>query len=435
MKSAEYGRRVRTKRRKKAQLATRRLRVAIPEIMGRYTMVFAALARHGTLRRSDLEQAFSTAVIGHLQYTDRLGLTSSWRVGRFWFVGFNPAFPYLREVRRLLTYVSEGIDFGIEPATTKAEAVVPEDAARPVNPDYLLGQVVRTKTLAALQVLGGKSPTKTSLLHAPPGHSVSYIDLAVKRYAKLGMIESNSDFEVTFAYSNPLVRAFLPLLKRYVADHPGFAEKVRSRHSLQLAASESRMEWTFFGRSAYERQMLELAVSGPASRNRLFARALTKNTRTGTIEMMIDAGVVVEERRGMRTIIGLNRAHPIFRELRDLLLAMQGLTEGGGSLDMPRKSYSVEHLLEIPVRLHVLLGIVNSPGEECDAAALGRICSQFGLQSVPNELRIFSDLGVLTSRDENGMTFYRLDESCGYSRQLHTLLARINQVWPPSAGT
>jgi hypothetical protein len=144
-------------------------------------------------------------------------------------------------------------------------------------------------------------------------------------------------------------------------------------------------------------------------------------------------GIVVISKISRATTVSLNAAHPVYKELRALLIAMSGsrrAARGAQDLRSEPKSANVAYLFTTSLRLDVLAMLAACEGGETDASSLSLLFPSHDGGVIGERLKSFEALGIVKKRWSTGVCLYRLDPDYPHYRKLRRLLNRINDMRP-----
>lgn len=402
-----------------------------PNLFGAYDKmnILIALAQAGPVRRIALAEKYSD--LRYLLVSDRAGLVVRWEInhnGTYAF-GLNPDFRLARELQRLLEKLGVTFPQGIKSDLRPEEREIPVNALGPreVSLDHLFGSSTRSRLFVTLEALGGTVPS-ANLNSCVPGEYTASVKNAVRAAVKEGILR-NQGGAVTFA-SCPWTKELRLLLRAFGACQPGLLAQIEDLREKLRSTRIHAPEMSLIGTKAIQRLLCSLAVNGPTRHARLFAAASTVSERAlRTYEKM---GIVVSQWSGRNHLLSLNASHPVYPQLRRLLVAMAGTSPRSSrphDLKDPRTKSSIDSVFGSYARTHVLIAVFASKGEiEC--ISIARLYPQLDRHNVSRALRRFKELGILTSRKWKHMEFYSLDPSYAYVAELRSLLRGISAAWP-----
>jgi hypothetical protein len=208
---------------------------------------------------------------------------------------------------------------------------------------------------------------------------------------------------------------------------------VAERRVGKSVSKRRHQKFGFFGRSGAQSVLRQLAVTGPTTVLRL-QTATFKSDITEILRPFERMGVV-GSRPGKRRakIVGLNAAHPIYRPLRRLLLAMAGKAARRPpdlAYPVPDGGFGIEELFATELRLDVLLALVFAGHGEMDASSMGRLLNEHTKDGMQRRLHWFQDEGIVVMRKWKGLVFFSLDSNYRYHEPLLALLRAVGKHWP-----
>jgi hypothetical protein len=400
-----------------------------PNLFGPYnrTGFLATLAALGPQRSIDLTDRFGLDTV-RLRRKDASGLVSRWAgPSRAIVVALNPAYPLAVPLKRLLRTLAKSYSTPQEPANAD---VMPKSAAsKRGDLDILFGSRVRTITLVAVEVLHGDT-SLSKLKRCVPGEYYKSVRTAVEHFVSEGILARNGD-HVQFS-STQWMPELRRLLRAYAKLRPLIKDGIKSS-ALGHASRPSKMEkFDIVGPPASRRILVALAQNGSMRYARLFAEA--KSECDKSLGSLTRTGVIVDQRFNRTRTISLNRAHPVYRELRRFLIAI-----GGGALSPTSRDYAKDCNFEVDLlfgrrlRTSVLLALDASPDGGLDASSLHRIFPEHDLLTLRLCLERFAEPGVLGTRKWKNVLYYDFDPSYEHYAALRGLLASINNKWPQYA--
>lgn len=398
LKSATYARRMSRRRKNDAGEGPGN----VPKAFGLATAVFAAIAKYGVLRRCQLDEIVTPKLLAKIEEEhDLAGLTVQWtikggRQGKQTFgIALNPLMPFIDDVRSVLVTLAETYDLTVDSEILPEERVIPDELKRTVDPDALFGSRARTRVLLALEVLGGEARW-TRMCRSSGYEPTTGAEFAAKTLVRDGVIE-NDVGAVRFVDSGwiePLRR----VLRSMLDAHPNLRSDILARSRAEDERIARNEQSNVFGRDVNMRLLGALAANGPM-RHAELREAIRVKVQDYKMKYLHTDGIIVwvrGNRRGKHpknaSIISLNRAHPIYEELKALVLAVSGLTERPGrppDMDQPLSDYSVDYLFTKGIRLDALAMLAVCKNGEIDSASLERLCSRHDLMNIRNRLKDF----------------------------------------------
>lgn len=428
-KTAAYRSSARESRRQRKRESGRNSKVrwdSLELLMGQRTLVYAALARYGALRSTDLEQIFSSDGILGLKKPDALGLVITWMSGRNRIFGLNPQFPYIEDIDRLLLAVAPEFSLDLGVSTTSRDRLFPQDAVRDnCDASMTFASRARTEALAAIEALGGTVESITHVMHALPKGTTKTRKILGK-LCTAGVLRLDDD-GLSFG-REPWVADLRPVLRSYLRDNPDFAKRVKERSREKTAVVAKRNEYGLFAKTATERTLLALATNGPMTKGALEKRAMRRDWRG--FESLLRSGIVAELPAGPNVIVGLNGLHPTAVELRDLILSVNGATEKGDFVELEYEQYNFEDIFATLPRLNVLLAVGLSDDGATDFSTMLRLYPDHSAEGILRSFSRFEDMGILTWEREKTVIRYRFRRRWPHLTPLLALIRKIGGVWP-----
>lgn len=404
---------------------------APPNLFGPYnrTGFLAALADQGPLRANELRGQFGANSIMP-RHEDVSGLITRWlRSPRARMVALNPGFPLAAPLRRLLGSLAKSYPVPVLRTIGTSTISVPKAAkSREADLDVLFGSRVRTLTLVSLEVLGGIA-SLNMLKRCVPGEYYKSVRTALKHFVAEGVLIRRGD-NLEFR-STPWMGELRQLLRAYARIRSSIRDDIRgAAHG--HASRPGRLEnFDLLGPQAASRILVALARNGPMRYARLFAEARTECDKSLT--SLKRMGVVVDRSERRVRTISLNRAHPVYRELRRLLAAIAGGDDPTAVSDFEASaSFDVDMLFGRRLRTSVLLAI-DAAQSGLDASSLQRVLPEHDLFNLRRCLEQFERLGVLGKRRWKNTLYYDFDRDYAYYPALRGLLGPINNRWPSYA--
>lgn len=439
-KAATYkgGRRYgRLQERRKARIAIAQAKV--PQIFGDHTYALMLLARHGPVRRCELQRVLSMSQLDRLIETDTTGLFVEWplpfRDGcqRGYAVSLNPDFPLIREVKALARKLFEC--YPIPDITTDIKS---DEARQPglakrrhSSDDMLFGYPTRTALLAALEVLGG-SARYAELRHGVPNITDAGAQAAIIKAVQLGFLKrANGTISFPDLQWVPQLRT---LLRAFLRLRPEFAISAKARLNSFIEVRSDRGKYAILGRAAMERAIIALAINGTMTEAQLMELARTSQDKHG-LDYLKAMGIVATIKDSRRSrLIGLNTRHPLYKKLHRFILVYYGKdpnpTSWPKGLSVPLPSYGYDKLFATSVRLDVMVHVAIAKHGEIDAASIGCLVDH-SPRNIQSALKYFERLGFLVHRWGRGyIKRYRFNSKAQGAGQLRALLRKIADMDP-----
>lgn len=393
--------------------------------------ILIAIAANRCVRLKDIRKTYGPYTLDNFASSDRAGLTIRWLLGptRGYAFALNPHFSLTNELRRLLVTLSREYPVRVKSDARVSDAKIPRGVrGRDERIDLLFGSSLKTRTLAALEVFGG-SERQALLWHAVPGEFANSVKTLAKRLFRDGILQRKGE-NIVFA-SRPWTRELRAVLKAYIKQNPGFKEAVAAAKRVRNVPRRLHHAFGLFGPGAMERTLTALAINGPMSYVRLLAAART-STELALRSLERD-GLVASVRSGRSRTVGLNAAHPIYRELLALLASFANARFARSSVCVPRdrdEAYGISSLFTTELRLDLLLTVASSQKGEIDAASVGRVLPEYDGTKIFKRLHAFENEEILLSQRWKTLLLYRLNPDYAHYAPLVRLLKRI-AVWRP----
>lgn len=403
-----------------------------PNLFGPYRRMdlLIALAVHGTLRRADVTKTTGLQSIDLLHVSDRAGLVARWRLSPpslGYALALNPAFPRLTPLRQLLRAMSREYPPPYRSSCAPEHRNIPVSAKRRSDIRYLFGSPVRTMTLLTLEFLGGQSEQRTIHRSVPSHHKVS-VKNVLKFYVAQGLLVKKGRV-VTFS-DRRWVQRVRQLLRSVARANPQLTLEIRElagrNREPRSAAADHRSG--LLGYAGFERVITELALHGPTN-----WATLTGRSRADA-ELAIRAwrrlGILISKKQGHARFLSLNAAHPVYPQLRALLVAMsdQECDVQNEDWSEPLPAFGIDRLFLSGLRTSVICLLEACP-RGLDATTLSRLLPEHDRHKLADALRYFVRQGVVQVH-EGRLKVYSLDPLWQYGGELKALLQTINTTWP-----
>jgi len=361
---------------------------------------------------------------------DKAGLICEWTLKhslRGYFLALNPQFPLYRELRSLLLVLANEFPRGVTSDVVATEREIPKNAVRQSGlVDFILGSRLRTRTLATLEQLGGRA-AKHHLVKCVPGESNQSVRTHLKKLVALGLVIKH-DEQISFSdevWTKPLRK----LLRGYLRLSPDVKDAIRMAHKSERTRAKGDHRYSLFGRPRMQELLVQLAVRGPTLYTRLLASARAR--WVDALDIYEAMGVVCVQKSSRNTIVSLNRAHPVYRELLKFLLSLSAETKQSTTdLSVSKETYSVENLFVKPLRTDVLIMVAVC--EEISVRDLARMFREYDHASIATALLRYEKLHVLTNRKEGNVLVSTMNEGFTQYRELRNLLVAAASRFPQS---
>jgi len=402
-----------------------------PNLFGPYnrTGLLVALAAVGPLRATELRCEFGDNSIMPRR-RDVSGLMARWlSTPRTRVLAMNPGYPLAAPLQRLLRSLAKSYPASLAPTDSSTVISVPKSAAsREADLDILFSSRVRTLTLVTLEVLGGAS-SLNKLKRCVPGEYYKSVRTALNHFIDEGVLVRHG-YNIEFG-STPWIRELRRLLRAYARIRSAISGEIREAARGHASRPGRLEDFDLLGPQAASRILVALARNGPMRYARLFAEARTECDKSLT--SLKRMGVVVDRSERRVRTISLNRAHPIYRELRRLLAAIAGGDVPSSVSDFEAgASFDVDMLFGRRLRTSVLLAI-DAAQNGLDASSLQRVLPEHDLFNLRRCLEQFERLGILGKRRWKNTLYYDFDRDYEHYPALRGLLGPINNRWPSYA--
>ncbi len=394
--------------------------------------LLVALAIEGPMRRADITKETGRQSLDQLHVSDRAALLCRWRLTPTWrgyALALNPAFPHHAALRTFLRALGQTFPLRYKARASSKLEPVPTSAERYGDIVHLLGSPVRTMTLLTLELLGGRA-NQRDVYRIVPDHTRSTIKNVLSFYVSEGVLVKRGS---VMAFGNRRwMRPFRALLRGVARENRELMWRVRERigpggKSLDV---EEDHKTGLLGFKSFERLLMELAVRGPT--NWAGAYGPSKALAEKGVQVYRRLGIVISRKHGRLRFLSLNAAHPVYRELRALLIAMSGRLREGLVEDWEDRTanFRVNRIFLQDLRTSVLCTVAELSRLGVDAATISRLLPQFDTMRIRKALKQYESLGIMRTRKGRGRMLYSLDELWEYSRELRPLIRAINAEWP-----
>jgi hypothetical protein len=365
--------------------------------------------------------------IDNLSTTDKAGLVRWWTLPnqRGYAFSLDPQFPLSKQTHVLLKCLATTYGLRIPSDMCAAERIAPK-TNKTYNVDLLFGSSVKTRTLAALECLGGKSPPAV-LRQAVPDELTSSAKNAIRNLTLEGVLVKAGG-QITFAKA-PWLPQLRALLRAYASYSSGFKSEVRRLVTERRSVKNDMFDLDLLGKFASERILTALATKGAISPDKLHTIARVHD-KTRLLGRFVKAGIVAKNgyRNGAR--VSLNRAHPVYREIRALLLAVGGPRDrkAAPDLSMPLPVYDLYHLFCTKPRFNALFAMAIYGW--IDATSITMLNSEHDRGNMGLVLANLKRLGIVESCRVGNMLYYRLDQRYKFHLPLLRLLRAAAKANP-----
>jgi len=446
-----------TSTRTKYQQQARKLRATvlrtkseIPPIFGTVTYLLSAVAAVGTpVRLRDVSASLGQGAERTLRAAEGgAGLvrtflkTQQGHGPRPVAVMFDETFPLAKEIVSLARKIGTQHPLPLTKGWPGEQPPSPKKRKHEI--DVLFGSEVNTLVLATVRVLRGKVG-RVELEAAVPYDSLVAVERAARRLRDFGILDERGTYLADTPWRPHLER----LLDGYLRLRPDFRQHVRERAKAKRDHRAARSTEPLFGLASTARVLAALALYGPMTRTRL--RAITMLTHQNTaLDPLVAADVLaVETRTGspgkgtrahgtrQQLVVGLNAAFPVYKELRDILVALSDdvPAENGRIARAPAvaasdRPYDVTALFSTAPLLWALLMINSVPDRELDVASLHRLRPQHAEFTLHGRMRWLMTQGLVKQRRQGLVIYYGLNPDHRLYRPLKRLLDRISKIWP-----
>lgn len=439
LKGVAYRRSRRAERRRNFAAVREEVRAAKPPpLLGPYTDILTVLAASGPVRRVAMHGIFTEIRVACVEKYIHPGICVEWilpgsdrRGARGRAVALNPSFPLYKEVRGVLRALHMKFPYAAEQDLTENELALMPQAKSVCQVHRMLGSANRLRILSALIVLGGKCRISV-LASSVPGMRGAMVKSGIRSMITDGIAIKNGPW-VSLAQA-AWTPAFRRLLRAYVRVQSGLAARVRACSGHARATAKARRIHTFFGSAVTERALMLLAVRGPMRHADLEIAAVIRGKPT-RLRQLVEDGVLVRilvlNAKANFYQVGLNAAHPIYRELRRLLCAMFGTR--------PARKKQLHHRMDaFPInRLfapgqcgNILLALETAVHGWIDAASISRVYPEHDVGLLMRRLRQFTSQGLAERQRVGSLVLYRLSPGYAHYNELKGVLRRIIQLWP-----
>jgi hypothetical protein len=388
-----------------------------------------ALAVNGPVCSVDLVPYFGPEMARPRRRHDPSGLIARWAQGRRVAVGLNSAFRLIAPLQELLEALGESYAVW-SPDAIERSRVDPTNSVSPrgYDLDLLFSSRVRTLSLLALELLGPELELR-KLKCCVPGEFYKSVRNVVDHYVRENILERRGD-TIRFA-DHSWTSKLRNLLREYAKLRQDVAEEIASAGRRYKKRRTKRTKFGLMGNPLVTDLLVLLAENGPIGYTR--ALAMVKTESPYGLQTLADMGLVVDHREGRARTLSLNRAHPVYRELRRLLLSIAGKHSDTYTHDYSTPgSFEVASLFGERLRTSVLLALDAAHGG-LDHSTLHRILPEHDRGSIRQCLASFAELGVVGSRRWKGMRVYDFDRTFAHYSELRGLLGPINNRWPEYA--
>jgi hypothetical protein len=441
LKQREYQRSWLAKRRKAFAKTRDAVRAAAPPpIFGSLTDILVVLAKSGPVRRVALCEMFSEMRTGSLAKSDFAGMIVVWKLPnrnrrgqRGVAFALNPQFAFAKEVRALLLALGESFPFTATCDMTSRERQIPK-RKRIYNLDRIFFFETRLRILQTLDILGGKAKIE-HLADSTANMRLVAAKRLIAHLVKERILRKDGVY-VQFPRAG-WCSALRKLLRAHrKIENPDLEKGVRQRDRLVRSLRAKGARSTLFGRNATERVLTTLAVHGPLKPAE-FERTALPGSPPYTVRRLMKSGVLARVKivKGPPHhdyyMIGLNSAHPIYKELRSLLCAVAGAPPSRKpQLRDRRKEYGLDGLFGTAQRLNGFVSLATCIHQEVDPSTISRLFPEHDIGVITRNLRTWAAKDLLIRRVEGLLTFYRFNPKHPYAKTLQVLLERIGQIWP-----
>ncbi len=409
----------------------------LPALFGGYgrTDLLVTLAVLQRVRRTRLLKNFGYDLIQPRGRVHPAGVTVQWKIGknRGSVLALNPLYPLIGELRRFLLALAKHVEIETTCDVLATEWRIPGSATKKIaiQLESLFGSRTRTLTLVTLELLGGRARRK-ELHHCVPGEFYEAVRNETKRLLSESVLEREDD-KIRFV-SATWAKELRQLLRAYARIDKTLAPEVKGQRRFDGRASKRVAEkYSLLGPPRIERMLVALAERGPLSSSRLFASAKTKYPKgLGLYEQM---GVLVRFKRGRFVTYSLNKAHPLHKEIRRLLLSLGAGSRGNRSNDLivRQTDFEADRLFTRPLRTALLLSLQAAGTAGLDASALSRLLPEHDRGKISKALKRFEKNEIIGHRKWKTMNLFVLNPSNTHYKALHGLLAKANKIWPEYA--
>jgi hypothetical protein len=367
--------------------------------------------------------------IDFLDVGDRAAILERWQLPNHrWIIGLNRFNPLAGEIRDVLDFLAAHFPARFIDAGPSASARPASLPRREADLDRLFGSSVRTITLATLEALGGEA---RSGLHAycAPGVAFQTCKKVVKFYVRQGVLERRTGL-VSFSGA-PWTPALRNLMKAYLRLRPEIMQDVERQLGFEKRERRRFHHRSVIGPRNVEGLLVELATNGPTRHSSLLARVKTKAEQS--LPILVGEGIVASLKMApYGRLLSINAAHPLYREILDLLLALGGVDREGDAIDLRDDSatFSAGRLFWDRLRTALLLTLEAAPKGEMDLASLIRVIPDYSDEKIWECAHRLLEQGLLVSRPWNGMVLYALNSDLEIAEPLRRLLRGANAKWP-----
>jgi hypothetical protein len=393
------------------------------------------VAKFGPIRSVSLHEFFSEMRVRQLYTADRAGISMGWQLPgsdtrgqRGVAVALDPNFPLHNEVRDVLLALAENFPFIASREIREEEEAIP-NIKREYDIDMMMESPNQLRLLGALELLGGECNTGL-LEYAVPGFRRAVGVAAITFLVKKGILEKVGP-RVRFMDA-AWARPFRRLLRAYLKLRPKLQAEIEERVKQKRDLLETRNTNTLFGRFVTEQCLIELATNGPITTGELEA-ALTLPDSPNGLRALIKAGVVARKRversgklKNDYHVLGLNKAHPIYNELRDVLCSYGGVTASAKEpLHEERAVFTINGLFTSANYQNILMALATAVHGEIEPASIHRLYPRHDVAGLQIILLRWVEDGLLERRNYKGPALYRLSPEYKHNTYLSALLRKI----------
>ncbi|MHB8213872.1 MAG: hypothetical protein ACYDGW_09550 [Vulcanimicrobiaceae bacterium] len=288
---------------------------------------------------------------------------------------------------------------------------------------------MRTTTLLTLEILGGRAHQR-DVYRIVPDCPKPTVKNVLTFYVKEGVLSKKGR---TVGFSD---RCWVPMLRqllRAVARaNPQLTRGIRERlaSDRQPRDVDGDHKSGLLAFASFERLLTELALQGPMKWTNLFGRS--KADAEMGVATYQRLGIIISRKRGCSRVLSLNAAHPVYKPLRKLLIAMSGREREtlNGDWAEPKAAFGIDRLFLHELRTSVLCTLDACSYTGLDATTMSRLLPQFDRGKIAEALRHYEALGTLRSDRKGQRVIYSFDRYWEYHLELKALLRAINARWP-----
>jgi hypothetical protein len=401
-----------------------------PNLFGNFDRmgILMSLARYGPHRRIDVVSGFGRYSIDNLEVGDKAGLMIRWRLPRAhrgWGLALNPAFPLLPELKSLLCELDR-----VFPSPYRSTCATAERKASVSNKwrgdlELLFTSRVRTATLLTIETLS--EPDIKTLKRCVPGHSIVSVKNVLRFLTEQRVVVSDRG-RIRFR-SESWILKLRTLLRALGKAHPEWQAQILSKldKTGRPVHAQTDHRTALFGTFTLQRTLAALAQK-PRRYNELFG--IVNADPSGGLRLYEKMGIVVSKKIGTARHYSLNRAHPAYTAIRNLLLAISDEPRTKHTNDFEEQTTCRPDLLFAEALRTSVLLTIEALNDHVTGFTLARLLPQHHRTAIYSALKHFRKLGILVARGRGIAVLYSFNPECAYYRELKVVLHRTNDVWP-----